>query len=126
MEKLDITAHGAHGSAFPGNQEWVPIAVCVAKADGTPVGDLVKNNFKVRGLVTNNTHIGTTIKLFLNYGEQDSALTGYYALFVGTADNNVWGAGESVFAVTVKTPVSGRATAQGRTLAVVDIIHPGD
>ena len=64
--------------------------------------------------------------MFIDYGEQDSVSTGYYALFVKTTDNNIWGAGKYVFAVTVKTPASGRATAQAGTIAVLDILKSGD
>ena len=126
MEQLYITAHGHQALAMPGNQESIAIAACVTKADGTPVSGLLKPNFKVRGLLTGNVHTANSIGLFLDYGEQDAVCAGYYALFVKTTDNNIWGAGPYVFAVTVKTPATGRATAQGRTIAVLDILKSVD
>src|SRR4026209_1993294 len=126
MEQLNITAHGHQVLAMPGNQDSIAIAACVTQADGTPVSGLLKANFKVRGLLTGNVHTATSIGLFIDYGEQDSVCAGYYALFVKTTDNNIWKAGPYVFAVTVKTPASGRATAQGRTIAVLDILKPAD
>jgi len=126
MEQLYIAAHGHQALAMPGNQESIAIAACVTKADGTAVSGLLKANFKVRGLLTGNVHTSNSIGLFIDYGEQDPVRAGYYALFVKTTDNNIWGAGKYVFAVTVKTPASGRVTAQGRTIAVLDILKPGD
>jgi hypothetical protein len=126
MEQLHIVAHGHQVLAMPGNQDSIAIAACVTKADGTPVSGLLKPNFKVRGLLTGNVHTSNSIGLFIDYGEQDPVCTGYYALFVKTTDNNIWGAGKYVFAVTVKTPATGRATAQGRTIAVLDILKSGD
>ena len=126
MEQLYIVAHGHQALAMPGNQESIAIAACVTKADGTPVSGLLKPNFKVRGLLTGNVHTANSIGLFIDYGEQDSVCAGYYALFVKTTDNNIWGAGKYVFAVTVKTPATGRATAQGRTIAFLDILKSSD
>ena len=126
MEQLNITAHGHQVLAMPGNQDSIAIAACVTQADGSPVSGLLKANFKVRGLLTGNVHTATSIGLFIDYGEQDSVCAGYYALFVKTTDNNIWKAGPYVFAVTVKTPASGRATAQGRTIAVLDILKSSD
>ena len=112
--------------AMPGNQDSIAIAACVTQADGMPVSGLLKPNFKVRGLLTGNVHTATSIGLFIDYGEQDPVCAGYYALFVKTTDNNIWKAGPYVFAVTVKTPASGRVTAQGRTIAVLDILKSSD
>jgi len=126
MEQLYITAHGHQALAMPGNQDSIAIAACVTNADGTPVSGLLKSNFKVRGLLTGSVHTAESIGSFIDYGEQDSVCAGYYALFVKTTDNNIWKACPYVFAVTVKTPASGRATAQGRTIAVLDILKPAD
>ena len=126
MEQLYIAAHGHQALAMPGNQESIAIAACVTNADGTPVSGLLKVNFKVRGLLTGNVHTANSIGLFIDYGEQDSVCAGYYGLFVPTTDNNIWKAGPYVFAVTVKTPATGRATAQGRTIAVLDILKSVD
>ena len=126
MEQLNIAAHGHQVLAMPGNQDSIAIAACVTQADGTPVSGLLKANFKVRGLLTGNVHTANSIGLFIDYGEQDSVCAGYYALFVKTTDNNIWRAGKYVFAVTVKTPASGRVTAQGRTIAFLDILKSSD
>lgn len=126
MEQLHIAAHGHQVLAMPGNQDSIAIAACVTNADGTPVTGLLKPNFKVRGLLTGNVHTANSIGLFIDYGEQDPVCAGYYALFVKTTDNNIWKAGPYVFAVTVKTPATGRATAQGRTIAVLNILKSAD
>jgi hypothetical protein len=126
MEQLYIAAHGHQVLAMPGNQDSIAIAACVTQADGTPVSGLLKANFKVRGLLTGNVHTANSIGLFIDYGDQDPISAGYYALFVKTTDNNIWKAGPYVFAVTVKTPASGRVTAQGRTIAVLDILKSSD
>jgi hypothetical protein len=126
MEQLYIAAHGHQVLAMPGNQDSIAIAACITQADGTPVSGLLKPNFKVRGLLTGNVHTANSIGLFIDYGDQDPICAGYYALFVKTTDNNIWRAGKYVFAVTVKTPASGRVTAQGRTIAVLDILKSSD
>ena len=116
VQKLNVIAHGTHEQAHPGNQQWVAIAVCVTSDNATPVSGLVKGNFKVRGLLSNGTHIGSSIKLFIDFEDNDPVLAGYYCVFVGTTDNNIWVPGECVFAVIVR-----RGKSQGRTLAVVDL-----
>jgi hypothetical protein len=126
MEKLYIDAHGHQSFAMPGNQEAIVIAVCVTKGDGTPLSQLTELNFKVRGLLTGGVHTADSIDYFVNFGDQDSIIAGYYALFVKTTDNNIWTAGKYVFAVTVKTPTYRNATAQGHTIAVLDILKPAD
>ena len=123
MDKLNIAAHGHRHLAMPGNKDMVAIAACVTKEDGTPVSGLTKADFKVRGLLTGNVHISSSIGLFLDYEQSDPLLAGYYAVFVKTADNNVWVGGECVFAVIVK---SNALKAQGRTIAVLDILKPSD
>jgi hypothetical protein len=123
MDKLNIVAHGHRNLAMPGNKDMVAIAACVTKEDGSPVTGLTKADFKVRGLLTGNVHISTSISLFLDYQDSDSTLAGYYALFVKTTDNNIWVGGQYVFAVTVK---STSLKLQGRTIAVLEILKPAD
>jgi hypothetical protein len=120
---LNIVAHGHQHLARIGNKDLVAIATCITKDDGTPVSGLTKSDFKVRGLLTGNVHISTSIALFLDLEESDSQLAGYYDLFVKTTDNNVWVGGTYVFAVMVK---SSALKAQDRTIAVLDILKSSD
>ena len=123
MDKLNIVAHGHQNLARIGNRDTVAIAACITKDDGTPVSGLTKADFKVRGLLTGNVHIGTSIPLFLDLEQSDPLLAGYYDVFVKTTDNNVWVGGKYVFAVIVK---SNALKAQGRTIAVLEILKSSD
>ena len=123
MERLHIAAHGHQNLARPGNKEMIALAACVTRDDGTPVSGLTKANFKVRGLLTGNVHVSTSIALFLDLEESDPSLAGYYDLFVKTTDNNICVAGVCVFAVIVK---SSAPKAEGRTVAVLEIFKSSD